>query len=164
MFSGEIDYEVSQKWKLNIGFDYLSGSSQSTGKYKAFDPRYGTHHKFYGAMDYFYASAFKSGYTPGLTDSRIGLLYKTNKRLNMSLHYHYFTTAAKLPGLKKSLGSEVDYQINFNIMKDVNLSAGYSFMCGTSTMDIIKGGRHMKWQDWGWLSININPQILKVLW
>ena len=49
-------------------------------------------------------------------------------------------------------------------MKDVSLSAGYSVMKGTKTMDNIKGGNHKRWQDWGWVSININPQILKVKW
>ena len=39
-------------------------------KFKAFDPLYGTHHKFYGAMDYFDASAWQ-GVAPGLQLSLI---------------------------------------------------------------------------------------------
>lgn len=50
-----------------------------------------------------------------------------------------------------------------SIMKDVKLSAGYSIMRGTSTMDIVEDGNHKRWQDWGWLSLNINPQIFYVL-
>ena len=34
-------------------------------------------------------------------------------------------------------------------MKDVSLSVGYSLMRGTSTMDVVKGGNHKSWQDWG---------------
>ena len=83
MANAEIGYRFNQTWELNAGFDYLSGSNSTDGTYKAFDPLYGTHHKFYGAMDYFYASAFKNGLAPGLTDSRIGLLYKTSKVVNM---------------------------------------------------------------------------------
>ncbi|MGL5785467.1 MAG: alginate export family protein [Bacteroidales bacterium] len=160
----ELNYLLSDKWSLNGGFDYLSGSSSDKGTYKAFDPLYGTHHKFYGAMDYFYASAFKTGYAPGLTDSRIGTTFKPSKTVNMNIFYHYFATAVCLPELKKSLGSEIDLQLNVNVMKDVSLSAGYSFMFGTRTMDVIKGGNHNRWQDWAWVSININPQILKVKW
>ena len=66
--------------------------------------------------------------------------------------------------LKKSLGSEVDYQINWSVMKDVKLSAGYSFMLGTKTMDAVKGGNHKSWQDWGWVSVNINPKVFFTKW
>ncbi len=160
----ELSFKIAGSWDLKAGFDYLSGNKNNKGTYTAFNPLYGTHHKFYGAMDYFYASAFKGGYAPGLTDSRIGFVYRTSERVNMSLYYHYFTTAVKLPDLNKGLGSEIDYQINVNIMNNVGLSAGYSFMRGSRTMDAVKGGNHNRWQDWAWVSININPQILKVKW
>ena len=62
----------------------------------------------------------------------------------MELNYHYFSTAVKVQDLKKYLGSEVDYQINWSIMKDVKLSAGYSFMRGTKTMDAVKTGNHKR--------------------
>ena len=162
--NAEIEYKITPVWGVHAGFDYLSGCNTATGKDKAFNPLYGTHHKFYGAMDYFYASVFKDNLTPGLTDSRIGLLFKPLKAINMSLHYHYFTTAVKLNDLKKGLGSEIDYQINVWVMKDVSLSAGYSFMRGTKTMDVVKGGSHKRWQDWAWISLNINPQIFKTKW
>ena len=145
-------------------FDYLSGDKGNGGKYKAFDPLYGTHHKFYGAMDYFYASTFANGYAPGLMDARIGGRFRASDKVDMELNYHYFSTAVKVQDLKKYLGSEVDYQINWSIMKDVKLSAGYSFMRGTKTMDAVKTGNHKSWQDWGWLSLNINPKILFVKW
>lgn len=110
-------------------------------------------------MDYFYANLFVNGYAPGLMDSRIGGRFRASDKVDMELNYHYFTTAVKLPDLKKSLGSEVDYQINWSVMKDVKLSAGYSFMRGTKTMDAVKGGNHKSWQDWGWVSLNINPRV-----
>ena len=31
-------------------------------------------------------------------------------------------------------------------------------------MDIVKGGNHKSWQDWGWLTLNINPRILFTKW
>jgi len=78
-------------------------------------------------MDYFYASTFANGYAPGLMDARIGGRFRLSGKVDMELNYHYFSTAVKVQDLKKSLGSEVDYQINWSIMKDVKLSAGYSF-------------------------------------
>ena len=98
-------------------------------------------------MDYFYASAWQ-GVAPGLQDAQLGVNFKTSKQVSMQLNYHYFATAAKLDDVKKGLGSEMDYQLDWNVMKDVKLSAGYSIMRGTKSMDVVKGGDHKRWQDW----------------
>ena len=163
MASIKAAYAIDKQWSVSLGYDYLSGNDGKGDKFKAFDPLYGTHHKFYGAMDYFYASAWQ-GVAPGLQDAQLGVNFKTSKKVSMQLNYHYFATAAKLDDVKKGLGSEVDYQLDWNVMKDVKLSAGYSFMLGTKSMDIVKGGDHKRWQDWGWVSVNINPRILFVKW
>ncbi len=163
MASVKAAYALDKQWSVSLGYDYLSGNDGKGDKFKAFDPLYGTHHKFYGAMDYFYASAWQ-GAAPGLQDAQLGVNFKTSKKVSMQLNYHYFATAAKLDDVKKGLGSEVDYQLDWNVMKDVKLSAGYSFMLGTKSMDILKGGDHKRWQDWGWVSLNINPRILFVKW
>ena len=164
MASLQAAYAIDKTWTVVASADYLSGDSGDSDKYKAFNVLYGTHHKFYGAMDYFYASDFKNGYAPGLFDKRLGVRFRASDKVDMDLNYHHFSTAAKLPNLKKALGSEVDYQINWSVMKDVKLSAGYSFMRGTETMDVVKGGNHKSWQDWGWVSVNINPRVLFVKW
>ena len=160
MGSIKAGFKVSPIWTINIGEDYLSGSKSSDGTYKAFDPLYGTHHKFYGAMDYFYASTFVTGYAPGLSDTQIGLSCKTSKAASLSLNYHYFATGVKLEGLKRTLGSEIDIQIDWKIKKDITFQAGYSTMFGSSTMDTVKGGSHDSWQDWAWVSLNISPSML----
>ena len=103
-------------------------------------------------MDYFYASAWQ-GVAPGLQDAQLGVNFKTSKQVSM-----------QLDDVKKGLGSEMDYQLDWNVMKDVKLSAGYSIMRGTKSMDVVKGGDHKRWQDWGWVSVNINPRILFVKW
>ncbi|MDO4163081.1 MAG: alginate export family protein [Bacteroides sp.] len=154
---------ADNRWVVSLGYDYLSGDDGKDSKVNAFDPLYGTHHKFYGSMDYFYASSWKTG-APGLQDVQLGISFKASPKVSMQLNYHYFATAAKIEGVKKGLGSEIDYQLDWNVMKDVKLSAGYSFMRGTGAMDVLKGGDHSRWQDWGWLSLNINPRILFVKW
>lgn len=164
MASAKVTYTINKQWNIYAGYDYLSGDNGEGDKFKAFDPLYGTHHKFYGFMDYFYASSFIDKLAPGLQDAQLGAMYKVSSKVNMQLNYHYFATAAKLDDVKKGLGSEIDYQLDWTIMKDVKLSAGYSFMLGTKSMDIVKGGNHKSWQDWGWLSLNINPRVLFVKW
>ena len=95
MGSIQAAYTFNQTWGAVASFDYLSGDKGNGGKYKAFDPLYGTHHKFYGAMDYFYASTFANGYAPGLMDARIGGRFRLSGKVDMELNYHYFSTAVK---------------------------------------------------------------------
>lgn len=160
--------QVDKQWRIGIGSDYLSGSDGPEGKYKAFDPLYGTHHKFYGAMDYFYASPFINGLNPGLWDNQVNVAFKASPKVNISLVYHYFSITGHVyrekEKLTKGLGSELDFQLDWQVMRDVKLSAGYSTMLGTSTMQAVKGGSPSHWQDWGWLSININPTIFTTKW
>lgn len=160
-------YQIDPQWKIGVGSDYLSGAD-GKGKYKAFDPLYGTHHKFYGAMDYFYASGFVNGLNPGLWDNQVNVSYKASPKVNLSLAYHYFSITGdvyeKGKELDRGLGSELDFQIDWTIMKDVKLSAGYSTMLGTNTLKAVKGGSPSHWQDWGWLSLNINPTVFISKW
>lgn len=163
MFSLKAGYQIDPKWNVSIGTDYLSGDPDSK-KVTTFDPLYGTHHKFYGGMDYFYASA----YNKGLWDKILSAEFKPTKELGISLNYHHFSTTydVKLADGDegRSLGSEIDIQVDYVVMKDVKLTAGYSTMLGTKYMDMVKGGSHKSWQDWGWLTLNINPRILFTKW
>lgn len=170
MWAVRAAYRFDSRWSIVFGSDYLSGNdmNKAGGKYKAFDPLYGTHHKFYGGMDYFYASSFANGQNPGLWDNQLGIGFQPGKRVNLSLNYHYFATTTSVYEENKKqnrgLGSEFDLQVDWTIMKDVKLSAGYSTMFGTHTMKLVKGGNPSHWQDWGWLSLNINPRVLFVKW
>lgn len=170
MWSAVAAYKIDRTWTVTIGSDYLSGNDGEGDKNKAFDPLYGTHHKFYGAMDYFYASNWKQGVpSPGLWDNRIGIAFKASSKVALQVNYHHLSVARDNPevlkgDLGKVLGSEFDTQVDWSVMKDVKLSAGYSFMLGTETMDVVKGGYHGSWQDWGWVSLNINPRIFFAKW
>lgn len=159
-------YAITSAWTVGAGSDYLSGNSRNSKKHRAFDPLYGTHHKFYGTMDYFYASSFINGLNPGLWDNQLAIFFKASQKVDMSLNYHYFTIANDVINagerIKKGLGSEFDFQVNWSIMPDVKLMAGYSFMLGTESMSAVKGGNHKSWQDWGWISINISPKLFSL--
>ena len=115
-------------------------------------------------MDYFYASA----YNKGLWDKILSVDFKPTKKLSFSLNYHHFSTTYDVMATDgkegRCLGPELDMQVDYTLMKDVKLTAGYSTMLGTKYMDIVKGGNHKSWQDWGWLTLNINPRILFTKW
>lgn len=168
MWNLRVQYRISKRWNVFAASDYLSGAKAGSRTFKAFDPLYGTHHKFYGGMDYFYASNFTKGWNPGLWDNHLGASFQPCQKLGLSLTYHYFSTTQEVEtnndSYDKGLGSELDFQLDVAVMPDVKLSAGYSFMAGTKTMDIVKGGDHNSWQDWGWISLNINPRIFFTRW
>jgi len=185
MASAKVGYQFNPKWTVSLGYDFLNGedymaaTSTTTGasfvytsnakKTHAFQPLYGTHHKFYGAMDYFYASAFASNsymqWAPGLQDLQLGIDFKPTKMAALSLNYHYFLTASDvLIEDSKALGHEIDLQATLKLQKDVTLMGGYSTFLGTKTMDLVKGGDHERWQDWAFIQLNINPRIFSAKW
>ena len=94
----------------------------------------------------------------------MGVTAKVSKKTTLQLNYHNFSTAQKAANDKKGLGHEIDLQLTATLMKNVTLMAGYSTMLGTETMDIVKGGNHKSWQDWAWVTLNINPRIFSTKW
>jgi hypothetical protein len=170
MLALNASYQLNPALKITAASDYLSGDDgENPDKYKAFNPLYGTHHKFYGTMDYFYIGpSFLFGYNPGLWDNQLGLTYKTSPKVALALNYHYFQTATDVNvGSEKQsrgLGSEWDFQVTWNAMKDVTLTGGYSAMFGNDAMKAVKGGDPSQRQDWAWISLNINPKIFITKW
>ena len=173
LMSFKMNFKFTPKFSAFLAHDWVSGqkieNNNVTDKVTAFVSSFGTNHRFYGAMDYFYSSAYLTS-IPGLNDSQLGISYKASNKVDMSLNYHYFSTHldkvfnTQVIDIKKYIGSEFDFQLNWTIMKDVRLMGGYSFMLGTKTMDILKGGDHKLWQDWGWITLNINPQLFVSKW
>ena len=171
MASAKIDRQISKKFSVGIGSDYLSGksmnSTSSTVTY--FNTLYGTGHKFNGFMDYFYVSSPHKNV--GLWDTYLNLNLKSTEDLSWQLALHHFDAAAKVinySGAKAnaSLGNEADLTFNYKIMNDVRLTGGYSQMFTNESMKYVKSiaqNQQMKGvQNWIWLSLNFNPEILLV--
>ncbi len=153
-------YTINQNVSLSAGLDYLSGQDDSD-KYTAFNPLYGTHHKFYGTMDYFFASAYPNY---GMFDKHASLILKPIDKLTLDLTYHHFSSDQSIyvdGNKEKMLGSEIDFSFTYKIRPYITLQGGYSTMLGADALDVAKGGDHSRWQDWGWVSLNINPLIFK---
>lgn len=159
MASAKVGYKISPEVGVNVGYDYRSGNDGKSDKDKAFDQLFGTHHKFYGFMDYWLRTV-----PNGLQDIQGGITYKASEKTNLLLNYHYFLTTCDMGNLDKSLGHEIDLQLTTKLARDVTLMAGYSTMLGTETMDAVKRGNHKSWQDWGWVQLNINPRLFFTRW
>ena len=163
-----LSYAFTPQWKLMAASDYMSGDDgKDPSKFTAFNPLFGTHHKFYGTMDYFYANPFLTGLNPGLWDNQLGLSFKAAPKVLLGLNYHYFLTTTDVTvddATRRALGSEWDFQVTWNVMKDVAFTGGYSTFFGNDVLKAVKGGDPSKSQNWLWVSLNINPKIFAAKW
>ena len=160
---------TTKKWSYVAGWDVLSGNdafSGSTTNHR-FDPLYGTPHKFWGYMDYFYVGTGSP--IGGLSDKYLKFKYiSTNKRLNIGADYHAFNLAAdqvNSSGKKLSsyLGSEIDILAGYQLNKITTIESGFSFMAASTTMEYAKNvtpGSVHKNATWAYLQINIKPDFL----
>jgi len=176
MASGKLTLRPSDRYNVFLGYDYLSGDDYvpviapgSVGMpqhhaIKAFSPVHGSHHKFYGIMDYFYESAYSQGFSPGLRNAFIGGYYHPIAPLKIGLTYHYLATATELVNLDLTLGHDVDLNLSYAFSKDISLSAGFSYMYGTNTMYMLKQGSTSKNVQWGWFSLVISPRLFSTKW
>jgi len=176
MASGKVTFSPSQSYSFTAGYDYLSGDKYfavpregAIGMtrhevIRGFSTVYGSHHKFYGAMDFFYVSTYLFGFTPGLQNAYFGGSFRPIKGLNLSTSYHYFATATKLEDMDQTLGHEWELQGRYVLSRNVALSAGVSLMWGGETMERLKRGTSNSTLRWGWISINVNPRIFTAKW
>ena len=167
LLSAVVDYKINKPSKIGLGIDYLSGDDTNKNTQTStnvFNTLYGTHHKFYGIMDYFYTGNPHGNV--GLLDTYVRYSSVINPKLSISAVGHFFNSGAKIyqNNQKKSnyLGSELDLSFNYNIMKNVSLTGGYSNFFNTESLRYLKKTPNARGnQDWVWISLNINPQIFK---
>ena len=175
MATAKVEWKPNDICSLLAGYDYLSGDDYVAvpqGGFgmprhevnKGFNPVYGSHHKFYGAMDFFFLSTYVNGFTPGLQNAYIGGTYKPLKNLTLGATYHYLATGTDLTDLNKTLGHEVELEASYKLAKDIKLSAGYSYMTGTETMERLKRASDQGNLRWAWVSLNVTPRIFSAKW
>lgn len=176
MAAFKAEWTPDNRWSVRAGYDFLSGDDYVAVVMKGglgmprhevnkgFNPVYGSHHKFYGAMDFFYLSTFVNGFTPGLQNAYIGGTCRPLKNLSLKASYHYLATGIKLEDLNRTLGHEIDLEASYRLMKDVQLSAGFSYMTGTETMKRLKQDSGDGSLRWAWLSVNITPRLFTKKW
>ncbi|MEO6833341.1 MAG: alginate export family protein [Chitinophagaceae bacterium] len=163
------NYYFNKKFSMGLGSDYLSGQdmgSTSTNN-TVFNPLYGTHHKFYGAMDYFYVSSPHKNV--GLWDSYISASYKATSSFSTNLTFHHFQAPNKILDYSgntadATLGEELDLSLQYQLKSGIKVTGGYSQMFASESMKYVKSILPTQTmnsiQNWAWLSINFNPDIL----
>jgi len=158
------------------GYDYLSGDENfvvpPTGsiglvrheKIRGFNPVYGSHHKFYGAMDFFYVTTYYGGFSPGLQNAYAGGFVRPVKGLDIGAKYHFMGITANIRDMNKILGHQVEVEVSYTFLKCCTLTAGYTYMHGTETMERLKRTSANRTLHWGWLMLNITPRVFYTKW
>ena len=181
-FMGSVKATVrpSENYNIFAGYDYLSGdkffSVPAEGhlglvhhdKIRGFSAIFGSHHEFYGAMDFFYMKNYYHGFTPGLQNLYLGGNVNLVDGLNLNAAYHYYAIATDLDYLdSKTLGHEVDFSASYAFNKAVSVSAGYTYMHGTETMVRLQQIQEVTEQrqlHWGWLMLSVKPTLFNTIW
>lgn len=173
MGSVRLTVQPRSSYSFQGGYDYLSGDKYfavpprgSLGvvlhdTVRGFNPIYGSHHEFYGAMDFYYMSAYVRGFTPGLQNAWLGGSYSPVKGLDIKLAAHYYAMATTRSEVDKALGYAAEFSVSYALREDISAECGYSYMHGTETMEFLKRVSDSQRLHWAYLMLVVNPTIFQ---
>ena len=165
LFSMNGFYTLSNKHILGAGFEFISGNDQVNpdADNQAFNPFFGTNHKFNGLMDYFYVGNHIN--SVGLKDLQFSYGNKLSEKWTATAALHFFYSDGEIldPGTSEGmdlyLGTELDITTKVKLMDDVTLEGGYSQIFASESMEELKGGSKDETSNWGWVMITFNPHF-----
>lgn len=165
LLSANLLYNINSKWSAGPGIDYTTGGAAGSTSH-AFDPLYGTPHKFWGLMDYFYAgNAFGN---KGLSDYFIKVKYKPSPVLSVAADIHLFSSAGAVYDnagnkMKRNFGTETDIVANYSLTKIIGFEAGYSHFFSTASLSsagVKNVADAQKNNNWAYIMVNIKPAFI----
>lgn len=163
--------QLGRKLFVGPGVDFLSGTDgtkavTADSRSNLFDPLYGTPHKFWGGMDYFYAA---NGFgSQGLANYFFKAKYNAKDNLTLFAELHGFQSANAVSNgaggtQTRYLGTELDLKLSYNFTKMINVEAGYSYMQATNTMASAQvknvSGADLSPQ-WAYVTLKVSPNFL----
>ncbi len=173
MASLQVEIPITSKFRINPGFDILSGTSaedlQSTdfNETNTFIPLYARRHRYFGIQDMFYAGGFNV--PAGLSDYFLKLSYKPAAKWSTRLQLHSFSTSENiLDGSdgaivdEKHLGYEADFFVDYKPQNYLNVGFGYAHFLPTESMEILKQrGDSNEIAHFAYLQISYRPVFIK---
>ncbi|MDN3724164.1 alginate export family protein [Aequorivita sp. SDUM287046] len=161
LLSVEAIYAATEKLNLSLGGEMQSGNdygAPANGKNEAFNPLYGTNHKFNGYMDYFYVGNHIDNV--GLVDFYGTANYSFNTKSKIYLGLHQFFSAAEVASnASQNLGFEIDFVTSYKLREYVGFQAGYSHFFATKGTEIIKNNFDGNTNNWAWVMATIDPVL-----
>ncbi|UII20819.1 alginate export family protein [Fulvivirga ligni] len=166
MFSIIPTYQVSKKVKLAAGVNFFSGNDQLSGEQvnRSFNKLFGDGHRYYGYMDYFLniESNTQGG---GVRNTFGSIFYKLSTKTEAEFSYHNFAFGGSfldpetLQEADAQLGNEIDFQLKHTINEYLSARFSYATMFATSSMELIKGGDHNRYQQWIAVMLIAKPKL-----
>ncbi len=174
---GEIVYQLKQerigkeprKFRFILGSEILSGNSQfSTKQHRsnAYNPLFGTNHKFNGYMDYFYVGG-RHVNSVGLWDSYLKGVFEYGPSGFVGLSVHRFLAAEDVRNpqaghmdekMDRYLGMESDLTLGFIINDQFSLQGGCSIFLAEETMKALTGDIKASTSNyWAYIMMLIRP-------
>jgi hypothetical protein len=159
------------KFSFTPGYDVLSGNDavSPSGEDNRFDPLYGTPHKHWGYMDYFYVGT--GAPAGGLNNAYFKVKYTSNL-FSIGADFHTFALnkdMKKADGtvIDRKLGNEVDILLNYTLNKFTGIELGYALMNANNSMVFAKGqaatdavaDTYKKTGTWFYAMISIRPDF-----
>lgn len=188
LFGADAVFNVSDQISFTASYEQQSGNDLNPygDDYlvnRAFNPLFGTNHKFNGHMDYFYVGNHFHGV--GLEDISAGAKYKQGD-FGINLAWHLFNAVGNIGnGLGQKLGNEVDMSVSYQLNENVKIEMGYSIMFATEALEAVKRrewddleeklyferalkgrdkyeymGTAFETNDWAWIMITVKPTFL----
>lgn len=168
-----LGFEVNRAFdarQLALGVDISSGSKRDATTNNAFNPLYGTNHKFYGFMDYFHVgNAFRQPggtFDVGLINVFQKLSWNLDARSNLGVHVHQFVAPVDIFDatgnvMSSYLGTEMDIMFTWRPTPVAAFTFAYSVMVQTDTMNRIKSSTNAKdLQQWAFVMLLVRPRVL----
>jgi len=162
-----LGYALTDAFKASLGYEFLSGKDQGNTSLnvKSFSPIFGTNHAFNGFMDYFYVGNHQN--SVGLQDAYLKLNYSL-KKWQFTLTPHVFNAPntvlnASNEKMDSYLGTEIDFTLGYAVQKDIMVSAGYSQMFASGTLERLKNVTDAaNTNNWAWVMISFNPKLFSL--
>ncbi|MEZ5071138.1 MAG: alginate export family protein [Bacteroidales bacterium] len=153
------DWSFAGGTGLSLGTDLFSGNDPNTPSETdhVFNKLYGAVHKYLGYMDYFPSSKH------GILDLYGGLELNPFDKSTLSLILHRFelphayTHPTDGTQLDRTLGTEFDIELGFDISDNASFGFIHAILWGTPTMDVVKGGEHETFSNFAMVMITWKP-------
>ncbi|MFC5048465.1 alginate export family protein [Aquimarina hainanensis] len=157
----EASYKITPSFTPILGIEVQSGNDNGTTSNRentAFNPFYGTNHKFNGLMDYFYVGNHINNV--GLIDLYAKAKIALTTKANLLVAIHNFSAAADMPSNGDTqFGNEIDLVYSYKMQKDIAIKAGYSHLFAADGMELLKENTDGNTNNWGWIMLIIKPTL-----
>jgi hypothetical protein len=150
--------------RSTLGMEILSGNTPGNmEKYRVFNPTHGAGHANNGFMDYFTNFAEHTrgaGLVNPFLKNSITISEKTT--WDVDLHLFYLQNNYQFMGstINKYLGTEIDLTMNYKFNEFTRIIGGFSWMFGSESMEIIRGGSSEEPAYFAYIMLRIRPKMM----